>query len=95
MLNTEVMPSKTMDKMDVFLPVAIGADAVQKRATKNYNIVVRMKPGVFRCQQAQADISVIAKSDPREGPSADLKLRHARGGIGRSRSWGGRSPSAA
>jgi predicted permease len=60
MLNAEVMPSEgPMDKVDVFLPLPLGADAVSKRGDENYNIIVRLKPGVS-VQQAQADIDVIA-----------------------------------
>jgi predicted permease len=60
MLNSEVMPSEVpMDKMDVFLPLPLGADAGQKRGDENYNIVVRLKPGIS-VQQARADIDVIA-----------------------------------
>jgi predicted permease len=60
MLNAEVMPSEEpMDKLDVFLPLPLGADAAQKRGDENYNIVVRLKPGVS-VPQAQADIDVIA-----------------------------------
>src|SRR5580692_6062092 len=60
MLNAEVMPSEEpMDKVDVFLPLPLAADAVSKRRDENYNIVVRLKPGVT-LQQAQADIDVIA-----------------------------------
>ena len=60
MLNAEVMPSEgPMDKMDVFLPLPLGADAVKKRGDENYNIIARLKPGVS-VQQAQADIDVIA-----------------------------------
>jgi predicted permease len=59
-LNAEVMPSEgPMDKVDVFLPLPLGADAVQRRGDENYNIVVRLKPGVS-VQQAQADVDVIA-----------------------------------
>ena len=59
-LNTEVMPSEgPMDKVDIFLPLPLGADAAQRRGDENYNIVVRLKPGVS-LQQAQADIDVIA-----------------------------------
>jgi predicted permease len=59
-LNSEVMPSEVpMDKMDVFLPLPLGADAGQKRGDENYNIVVRLKPGIS-VQQARADIDVIA-----------------------------------
>jgi predicted permease len=60
MLNAEVMPSEgPMDKMDLFLPLPLGADAVKNRGDENYNIMVRLKPGVS-VQKAQADIDVIA-----------------------------------
>jgi putative ABC transport system permease protein len=60
MLDAEVMPSETpMDKMDIFAPLPLGADAVKKRGDENYNIVVRLKPGIS-VQKAQADIEVIA-----------------------------------
>ena len=59
-INTEAMPSEgPMDKADVFLPLPLGADAVQRRGDENYNIMVRLKPGVS-VQQAQADIDLIA-----------------------------------
>jgi predicted permease len=60
LLNSEVMPSESpMDKVDVFLPLALTAEAWNHRRDENYNIVVRLKPGVT-VQQAQADIDVIA-----------------------------------
>jgi len=60
MISAEVMPSEEpMDKLDVFLPLPLAADAVQSRHDENYNIVVRMKPGVS-IRQAQADIDMIA-----------------------------------
>ena len=60
MLNAEVMPSEgPMDKVDIFLPLPLGPDAAQRRGDENYNIVVRLKPGIS-VQQAQADIDVIA-----------------------------------
>jgi predicted permease len=60
MLNAEVMPSEgPMDKIDVFAPLPLGPDAAQKRGDENYNILVRLKPGVS-IRQAQADIDVIA-----------------------------------
>jgi predicted permease len=60
MLNAEVMPSEgPMDKVDVFVPLPLGADAVKNRDDENYNILVRLKPGVS-VQQAQADIDAIA-----------------------------------
>ncbi len=59
-LNAEVMPSEgPMDKMDLFVPLPLGADAEKRRGDENYNIVVRLKPGVT-VQQAQADVDVIA-----------------------------------
>jgi predicted permease len=59
-LNAEIMPSEgPMDKVDIFLPLPLGPDAAQRRGDENYNIVVRLKPGVS-LQQAQADINVIA-----------------------------------
>src|ERR1700719_2975869 len=60
MLDAEVMPSETpMDKMEIFAPLPLGADAVKNRRDENYNIMVRLKPGVS-VQKAQADIEVIA-----------------------------------
>jgi predicted permease len=60
MLNAEVMPSEgPLDKIDAFLPLPLGADAVNRRGDENYNILVKLKPGVS-LRQAQADIDVIA-----------------------------------
>jgi predicted permease len=60
MLDAEVMPSETpMDKIDIFAPLPLGADAVRNRRDENYNIMMRLKPGVS-AQKAQADIEVIA-----------------------------------
>ncbi len=60
-LTTEVMPSETpMDKIDIFAPLPLGADAVKNRGDENYNIMVRLKPGV-PLQKAQADIELIAR----------------------------------
>jgi predicted permease len=71
MLNAEVMPSEEpMDKVDIFLPMPLGSDAVQRRGDENYNIVVLLKPGVS-VQQAQADIDIIA-SRIREKDKRDL-----------------------
>jgi predicted permease len=59
-LTDEVMPSETsMDKMDIFAPLPLGADAEKNRGDENYNIMVRLKPGVS-VKQAQADIEMIA-----------------------------------
>ena len=60
MLNAEVMPSEgPMDKVDMFTALPLGPDAAQRRGDENYNIVVRLNPGVT-VQQAQADVNVIA-----------------------------------
>jgi len=59
-INSETMPAEVpMDKVDVFLPLPLGADAAQRRGDENYNIMVRLKPGIS-VQQAQADIDLIA-----------------------------------
>lgn len=59
-LTNEVMPSESpMDRMDIFAPLPLAADAPKNRGDENYNIMVRLKPGVS-VQQAQADIDVIA-----------------------------------
>lgn len=59
-VNAEVLPSEgPMDKVDIFLPLPLGADAEQRRGDENYNILVRLKPGVS-VQQAQADIDIVA-----------------------------------
>ena len=59
-LNPEVMPAEgPIDRFDVFLPLPLGADAAQRRGDENYNIVVRLKPGVS-VAQAQADVDAIA-----------------------------------
>lgn len=60
LLNSEVMPSEgPMDKVDIILPLPLGANAEQQRGDENYNILARLKPGVS-VRQAQADIDVIA-----------------------------------
>src|SRR5580704_10272778 len=60
LLNSEVMPAEgPMDKVDIFLPLPLGADAVQRRGDENYNLMVKLKRGVT-VRQAQADIDIIA-----------------------------------
>ena len=60
MLNDEVMPTvASIRKMDVFLPLPLGADAVKQRGDENYNIMARLKPGVTMAQ-ADDDVSAIA-----------------------------------
>ena len=65
LLNEEVMPTvASIRQMDVFLPLPLGADAVNRRGDENYNLMARLKPGVTM-EQAQADISVIAATSAR------------------------------
>src|SRR5262245_56668799 len=60
LLNDEVMPTvASIRRMDVFMPLPFGADAVTRRGDENYNVMARLKPGVTM-EQAQADVSVIA-----------------------------------
>jgi predicted permease len=59
-LNYEVMQTvNSTDRSDIYLPLPLGADAVNRRGDENYNLTARLKPGVT-FEQAQADISVIA-----------------------------------
>ena len=59
-LNAEIMPSEgPLANVDAYLPLPLGADAVSRRGDENYNILVRLKPGVT-VQQAQADVDIIA-----------------------------------
>jgi predicted permease len=60
LLNNEVMPSEgPMENVDVILPLPLGPDAAQKRGDENYNIMVRLKPGVTM-EQARDDVNAIA-----------------------------------
>ncbi len=60
LLNDEVMPTvASIRKMDVFLPLPFGADAVNRRGDENYNLMARLKPGVTMVE-AQTDVSLIA-----------------------------------
>jgi predicted permease len=62
LLNDEIMPTvASITNMDIFLPLPLGADAVNRRGDENYNLMARLKPGVT-FEQAQADIDVIASS---------------------------------
>ncbi|HEX2458402.1 MAG TPA: ABC transporter permease [Vicinamibacterales bacterium] len=60
LLNEEVMPTvASIRQMDIFLPLPLGADAVNRRGDENYNLMARLKPGISM-EEAQADVSVIA-----------------------------------
>src|SRR5947207_9990294 len=59
-LNHEVMPTvNSIDRMDIFVPLPLGADLLKRRGDENYNILARLKPGVSTTQ-AQADVDIIA-----------------------------------
>lgn len=60
LLNAEIMPTvASTQRMDLFLPLPFGADAVNRRGDENYNIMARLKPGVTMTQ-AHADVAAIA-----------------------------------
>ena len=60
LLNEEIMPTvASIRKMDLFVPLPLGADAVTRRGDENYNVMARLKPGVSM-EAAQADVSMIA-----------------------------------
>ena len=60
LMDDEIMPTvASITRMDVFLPLPLGADAVTLRTDENYNLMARLKPGVSM-EQAQADVDVIA-----------------------------------
>ncbi len=60
LLDPEIMPTVgSIERMDIYLPLPLGADAVNRRGDENYNLMARLKPGVT-IGQAQADIAVIA-----------------------------------
>jgi predicted permease len=60
LLNDEIMPTvASIRHMDVFIPLPLAPDAVNRRGDENYNLMARLKPGVTMTQ-AQADVSVIA-----------------------------------
>ena len=60
LLNAEIMPTvASIQQMDVFLPLPLGADAESRRGDENYNIMARLKPGVTMAQ-AHSDVAAIA-----------------------------------
>jgi predicted permease len=60
LLNNEVMQTvASLEQLDVFVPLPLGADAVKRRGDENFNLMARLKPGVTMAR-AQADISLIA-----------------------------------
>jgi predicted permease len=60
LLNGEIMPTvASIQQMDVFLPLPLGADAVKRRGDENFNIMARLRAGVTMAQ-AKADVAAIA-----------------------------------
>ncbi|HEV8448291.1 MAG TPA: ABC transporter permease [Gemmatimonadaceae bacterium] len=60
LLNAEIMPTvSSTQQMDLFLPLPLGADAVNRRGDENYNLMARLKPNVTMTQ-AHADVAAIA-----------------------------------
>lgn len=60
LLNAEIMPTvASIQQMDLFLPLPLGADAESRRGDENYNIMARLKPGVTMAQ-AHSDVAAIA-----------------------------------
>jgi predicted permease len=60
LLNAEIMPTvASTQQMDLFLPLPLGADAVNRRGDENYNLMARLKPRVTMAQ-ARRDVAAIA-----------------------------------
>src|SRR5438477_1310269 len=60
LLNAEIMPTvASTQQMDLFLPLPLGSDAVNRRGDENYNLMARLKPGVT-IGKAHADVAAIA-----------------------------------
>ena len=60
LLNAEIMPTvASTQQMDLFFPLPLGADAVNRRGDENYNIMARLKPGVTMAR-ARSDVAAIA-----------------------------------
>jgi predicted permease len=60
LMNAEIMPTvASIQQMDLFLPLPLGADAVNRRGDENFNIMARLKPDVTMTQ-AHADVASIA-----------------------------------
>jgi predicted permease len=60
LLNAEIMPTvASIQQMDLFLPLPLGADAESRRGDENYNIMARLKHGVTMAQ-AHSDVAAIA-----------------------------------
>jgi predicted permease len=59
-VNGEIIPTVgAIERMDIYLPLPVGADPSQNRSDENYNILVRLKPEATWAG-AQADADAIA-----------------------------------
>jgi putative ABC transport system permease protein len=89
-LTREVMPTVgAIDKMDLYVPLPLGADAQQRRGDENYNVVVRLKPGATWAG-AQSDVDAIAsrireidRRDPTFGMTVTPLLEQVVGNVRR------------
>jgi predicted permease len=60
LLNAEIMPTvASIQQMDLFLPLPLGADAQSRRGDENYNLMARLKSGVTMAR-AHTDVAAIA-----------------------------------
>jgi predicted permease len=60
LMNDEIMATvASIRQMDVFLPLPLAADAVNRRGDENFNLMARLKPGVTMAQ-AKDDVAAIA-----------------------------------
>jgi predicted permease len=60
LMDAEIMPTvASIQRMDVFVPLPLGADAVTRRGDENYNLMARLKAGVTMTQ-ARDDVAAIA-----------------------------------
>ena len=60
LMSDEIMLTVgSIKEMDVFVPLPLGDDAVQRRGEENYNLMARLKDGVTM-EQARADVAAIA-----------------------------------
>src|SRR5580765_6000945 len=60
LMNAEIMPTvASLTRIDMFLPLPLAADAVNRRGDENFNLMARLRPGVTM-GQAKADVAAIA-----------------------------------
>ena len=60
LLNNEVIPTvASIERIEILLPLPLGADAVNRRGDENYNVLARLKPGATM-ERAQQEVAAIA-----------------------------------